>query len=57
MDVAQWEIALIKKSGKRLPLGRYNVVRSEEEGGLAVVMDVAEAFAALTGAPIRGPIW
>lgn len=55
--IAQWDLALIKKSGKRLRLGGYNVPRAREEEGLDVVMDVAEALAALSAAPVRGPIW
>ena len=56
-EIAQWQIVLVKKSGKRLPLGGYNVPRAREEEGLDIVMDVAEALAALSGATIRGPIW
>ena len=57
LEIAQWQIVLVKKSGKRLPLGSYNVPRAREEEGLDIVMDVAEALAALSGAEIRGPIW
>ena len=57
LEIAQWQIVLVKKSGKRLPLGGYNVPRAREEEGLDIVMDVAEALAALSGAEIRGPIW
>jgi len=56
-DIAQWQLALVKKSGKRLELGGFNVPRAREEEGLDVVMDVAEALAALSDAPVRGPIW
>ena len=55
--IAQWDLALVKKSGKRIRLGGYNVPREHEEVGLDIVMDVAEAFAALSAAPLRGPIW
>ena len=54
---AQWELALVKKSGKRLRIGSYSVPRSLEEAGLDRVMEVAEAFAAISGAPLHGPIW
>jgi hypothetical protein len=57
LDIAQWQITLVKKSGKRLELGSYNVSRSREEEGLDVVWDVAEALSAMSDAPIRGPIW
>ena len=48
LDIAQWQIALVKKSGKRLELASYNVSRSREEEGLDVVWDVAEALAAMS---------
>ena len=54
---AQWEITLVKKSGTRLRIGGLSVPRAFEEQGLDQVMEVAEAFAALSGAPVRGPIW
>ncbi|PZC41950.1 MAG: hypothetical protein DK306_002445 [Chloroflexi bacterium] len=56
-DIAQWDLTLVKKSGKRIPLGGYNVPREHEEVGLDIVMGVGEAFAALSGAPLSGPIW
>ena len=56
-DIAQWDLTLVKKSGKRIRLGGYNVPREREEEGLDRVMDVAEAFTALSEAPLRGPIW
>ena len=57
LEIAQWELALIKKSGTRLSIAAYNVPRADEEAGLDVVWDVAEALSAMTQAPIRGPIW
>ncbi len=57
LGIAQWKLTLVKKSGTRLELGSYNVPRHREEEGLDLVMDVAEAVAALSDAPIRGPIW
>ena len=56
-EVAQWQLILVKKSGARHTLGGLTVPREREEEGLDIIMDVAEAFAALSGAPIRGPIW
>ena len=55
--IAQWDLTLIKKSGKQIRVGGLSIPRDQEEDGLDLVMDVAEAFAALSGAPIRGPIW
>lgn len=55
--IAQWDLGLVKKSGKRIRLGGYNVPREHEEAGLDIVMGVGEAFASLTAAPLRGPIW
>ena len=57
LEIAQWELTLVKKSGKRVRLGGYNVPRQYEEAGLDIVMDVAEAFATFADAPLRGPIW
>ena len=56
-EVAQWQLILVKKSGTRHILGGVTVPREHEEEGLDIIMEVAEAFAALSGAPIRGPIW
>ncbi len=56
-EIAQWDLVLVKKSGKRIRVGGYAVARNREEEGLDAVMEVAEAFTALSGAPLRGPIW
>lgn len=56
-EIAQWQLVLVKKSGTRHVLGGLSVPRGQEEEGLAVMFDVAEAFSALTGAEITGPIW
>ncbi len=56
-DIAQWDLTLVKKSGKRIRLGGYSLPREYEEAGLDIVMGVGEAFAALSGAPVRGPFW
>ncbi len=56
-EVAQWQLILVKKSGARHTLGGLTVPREQEEEGLEIIMEAAEAFAALSGAPIRGPIW
>lgn len=56
-EVAQWQLILVKKSGARHTLGGLTVPRDQEEEGLDLIIEVAEAFAALSAAPIRGPIW
>ena len=56
-DIAQWQLVLVKKSGTRHVLGQVSVPREHEEDGLDQIFEVADAFAALTGAQIRGPIW
>ena len=56
-DIAQWDLTLVKKSGGRIRIGGYSVPRDREEEGLDIVMEVAAAFAAISGAPIQGPIW
>lgn len=56
-DIAQWQLVLVKKSGTRHVLGQVSVPREHEEDGLDQIFEVAEAFAALSGAQIRGPIW
>ncbi len=56
-DIAQWDLTLVKKSGKRIRLGGYSLPREHDEAGLDIVMGVGEAFAALSGAPLRGPFW
>ena len=50
--IAQWELSLIKKSGKRLPLGSVSVPREREEEGLDLMMEVAAAFSAISGVPV-----
>ncbi len=55
--LVQWELILVKKSGTRLRVAALSAPRSAEEAALDRVMAVAEAFTALTGAPLRGPIW
>ena len=56
-EIAQWQLVLVKKSGTRRILGTVSAPRQHEEEGLRQIFEVAEAFAALTDAPIRGPIW
>lgn len=54
-DVAQFEIVLVKESGKRLKVGDIVVARSMMREGLAEVRDVAEAIATMTGKPLVAP--
>jgi hypothetical protein len=54
-EFAQWEIALLKKSGSRLTIGRVSALRSLAGPSLARALQVATAIAALTGAPLRAP--
>ena len=56
-EIAQWQLVLVKKSGTRHVLGSVSAPRQHEEDALQQIFEVAEAFAALTNAPIRGPIW
>jgi hypothetical protein len=54
-DVAQFEIVLVKVSGKRLKVGDIVVARSMVREGLAEVRTVAEAIAEMTGRPLVAP--
>lgn len=56
-EFAQWQLVLVKKSGTRHVIGSVSTPRQHEEDGLQQIFEVAEAFSALTDAPIRGPIW
>jgi hypothetical protein len=54
-DVAQFEIVLMKVSGKRLRVGDIIVPRSMMREGLGEVREVAEAIAEMTGKPLVAP--
>jgi hypothetical protein len=54
-EVAQFEIAIVKVSGKRLRVGDLIVPRSLMREGLADVRQVAEAIADMTGKPLVAP--
>jgi hypothetical protein len=54
-ELAQWEVALEKQSGKRLVLGGVTAPRPLADEALKRVADLAGAVAALTGAPLRMP--
>ena len=54
-DLAQFEILLVKESGKRLKVGDVVVARSLVRQGLAEAREVAEAIAEMTGKPLIAP--
>ena len=54
-DVAQYEVTLLKSSGRRLTLGAVTVPRSLAADGLARARAVAEALAAMADKPVEGP--
>lgn len=54
-EFAQWEILLLKQSGKKLLIGRLATARSLAAESLARATEVAQAIASLTGAPLRLP--
>jgi hypothetical protein len=54
-EFAQWEILLLKQSGKKLLVGRLATARLLAAESLARATEVAEAIAVLTGAPLRLP--
>ena len=54
-DVAQFEVVVLKVSGKVLPVGDTVVPRSMVREGLAEARELAEAIAALTGKRLVAP--
>ena len=54
-DLAQFEIILVKVSGKRLKVGDVVVARSMVREGLARARDVASAIADMTDKPLIAP--
>jgi hypothetical protein len=52
-EFAQWEIALVKKNGGRLTIGRVSAPRSLAEPSQGRAVEVARAIADLTAAPLR----
>jgi hypothetical protein len=54
-ELAQWQIVLEKTNGRRLVVGGATAPRLLAGQALAAVREVAEAIAALTGAPLRMP--
>jgi hypothetical protein len=54
-DLAQFEIVLVKVSGKRLKVGDVVVARSMVREGLADVRALADAIAEMSGRPLVAP--
>lgn len=54
-DVAQWEITLVKSSGRRLKVGAVTVPRSLAQDGLEHARGVAGAIAGMAGSPLSLP--
>jgi hypothetical protein len=54
-DVAQFEIVLVKVSGKRLKIGDTVMARSMMREGLADARAVGEAIASMAGKPLVAP--
>ncbi len=54
-DVAQFEIVLVKVSGKRLKVGDVVVARSMVREGLSDVRVLADAIVEMTGKPLAAP--
>ena len=54
-DLAQFEIVLVKTSGKHLKVGDMVVARSMIRQGLQDVREVAEAIAQMTDKPLIAP--
>lgn len=54
-EFAQWDIILVKASGKRLTIGSVSGPRAWEREGLARAREAAAAMAALVDRPLRAP--
>ena len=54
-DLAQYEVTLLKTSGRRLKVGAVTVPRSLAADGLARARAVAGAMADMAGKPVQGP--
>jgi len=52
-DLLQFELSLLKKSGKTLALGQITVPPAYAEEGLARIREVADAVASITGASVE----
>lgn len=54
-DFAQYEITLVKTSGRHLKVGAITVPRAMAKEGLAQARDVAQAIGDMAGRPVRAP--
>ncbi len=54
-EFTQWQVTLVKTSGRRLRVGGTIVLRSMEMTALAPVVELGRALAALTGKPLAVP--
>jgi hypothetical protein len=54
-EFAQWQIVLLKKSGKRLEIGTVSAARSLSRDALKRAREVATAIAEMSGAPLDLP--
>jgi len=52
-EFSQWEVVLLKESGKQLPIAGMTVPRQFGRGGYGPVKELADAIAALTGSTVR----
>ncbi len=51
-DFLQFELSVLKKSGKVLPVGQVTVPPAYSDEGLARIREVADVIAGFTGAPV-----
>ncbi len=54
-ELAQYEVAILKVSGKHIPVGTVTVSRSEAREGLARARDVASLIAEMAGSKVTTP--
>ncbi|HWQ27494.1 MAG TPA: hypothetical protein VNN12_00535 [Dehalococcoidia bacterium] len=54
-SVAQYEVGILKTSGRRLRVGAVTYARAMAEDARAHAMELAQALAGMTGAPITEP--
>jgi hypothetical protein len=52
-DFAQYEVAIVKISGKEVPVGTITVARAEAREGLSRSQEIATLIAELTGSKVR----
>ncbi len=54
-ELAQYEVAIIKVSGKHIPVGTVTVTRSDAKEGLARAREVASLIAEMAGSKVTTP--